>query len=541
MRHAQERFWWEQAQHPNLASRGIQYEDQMMPRLPFNPDRVPPAKDIPPKATSRGGLFGGESDGDKPGGGKNDKDQPITVTQLAALIKDAIVAASPGRLRVVGEVSNFSQRSHWFFSLKDQGASIRCVCFASSARRISFPVEDGMQVVASGRLDFFDAAGNVQLYVDSLQPVGQGALEMRFRALCEELRQLGYFDPDRKKPLPAMPRRVAVVTSRSAAALQDVINTARKRWAGCELMLFDVRVQGSAAAPEIANALDALSKHGPRMGIDAIILTRGGGSIEDLWAFNERVVADAIFRCALPIIAAIGHETDTTVAELVADVRASTPTQAAMTLIPDRYTLDQQVQQLSHRLALVLRRQAESSRHRLDAAARHPLFRRPGDMLQPHADRLASLMGRLRLALPQRVRGEVDHIGTLERRFAPMLTRRVMRDAERLTALSRQLEAVGPGNVLRRGYTYTLGPDGQLLRSAAGVSPGDRLISVLADGRVSSTVTDADATASLPKSTAPLAPRGKRGAKTRINSTGDQPGLFADGGSSSSGDSGGGA
>lgn len=511
-----------------------------MPRLPFNPDRVPPAKNMPPKGASKsGGLFGGESDGDKPRGGKNDKDQPITVTQLAALIKDAIVAAAPGRLRVVGEVSNFSQRAHWFFSLKDETASIRCVCFASNARRISFPVEDGMQVVASGRLDFFDAAGNVQLYVDSLQPVGQGALEMRFRALCEELRQLGYFDPDRKKPLPAMPHRVAVVTSRSAAALQDVINTARKRWAGCELMLFDVRVQGSAAAPEIANALDALSKHGPRMGIDAIILTRGGGSIEDLWAFNERVVADAIFRCPLPIVAAIGHETDTTIAELVADVRASTPTQAAMTLIPDRYTLDQQVQQLSHRLALVLRRQAESSRHRLDAAARHPLFRRPGDMIQPHSDRLVGLVRRLQLALPQRVRADADHMVAIERRLVPVLARRVMRDADHLAALTRQLEAVGPGNVLRRGYTYTLGPGGRLLRSAADVSPGDRLVSVLADGRINSTVTAADATALLPRSTVPPASRGKRAANTRINPTDDQPGLFADGGASSSKDSGG--
>src|SRR5690606_26173107 len=220
---------------------------------------------------------------------------------------------------------NFSDRAHWFFSLKDERATIRCVCFASSARQVECPVRDGMQVVCTGRVDFYDAQGHVQLYVDRIEPVGQGALELRLRQLMEELRELGYFDEAAKKPLPVLPRRVAVVTSRSAAALQDVIDTARRRWAGCRLYLYDVRVQGAAAAPEIARAIDALGRQHKRLRLDAIIVSRGGGSIEDLWAFNERIVAEAIHRCPLPIVAAIGHETDTTVAELVADLRCSTP------------------------------------------------------------------------------------------------------------------------------------------------------------------------------------------------------------------------
>src|SRR5262249_45264333 len=160
--------------------------------------------------------------------------------------------ALPTNLRIVGEVSNLSDRTHWFFSLKDEGATIRCVCFASSARRVGFPMRDGMEVVVTGRVDFYEAQGHLQIYVDKIEPVAAGALELKYRALCEELRRLGYFEQARKKPLPVFPRRLAVVTSRTAAALQDVLNTAAKRWPGMELLLFDVRVQGAAAAPEVA-------------------------------------------------------------------------------------------------------------------------------------------------------------------------------------------------------------------------------------------------------------------------------------------------
>ncbi|MEZ6189922.1 MAG: exodeoxyribonuclease VII large subunit [Phycisphaerales bacterium] len=303
--------------------------------------------------------------------------RPMTVAELAGRVKRALADGLPGKIRVVGEVSNLSNRTHWFFSLKDDAAAMRCVCFATNARRVGFKMRDGMQVVVTGRIDFYDAQGNIQLYIDAIEPVGQGALELRLRQMIEELRELGYFDPEHKLPLPTMPTKIAVVTSRSAAALQDVINTAHRRWAGCRLYLYDVRVQGEQAAGEIAQALGRLSKHGKKIGIDAIILTRGGGSIEDLWAFNERVVADAVYKCTLPIVAAIGHETDTTVAELVADARCATPTQAAMTLVPDRESLEHQVHQAGQRLSLMLRRRLELAQHRLDAASRHTLFHQP--------------------------------------------------------------------------------------------------------------------------------------------------------------------
>ena len=433
------------------------------------------------------------------------RDAPWTVARLAEEIKGALASNLPNKVRVVGEVSNLSDRNHWFFSLKDGpdsgGAAIRSVMFASAARRVGFPVRDGMEVVATGRIDFYDAQGSVQLYVDKLEPVGEGARELALRALMTELRDLGYFAPEHKKPLPAVPTKIAVVTSRSAAALQDVIDTAGRRWGGCELVLVDVRVQGEDAAPGITRALRHLSRHGRILGIDAVLLTRGGGSIEDLWAFNERAVADAVFECTLPVVAAIGHETDTTIAELVADLRCATPTQAAMTLVPDRAVLQEQVDQLGRRLTLSLDRRLEVARHRLDAAARHPLFQRPQRLVDAERQRVDQLAKQLDTAMPRRVADARRH----------------------LDGLSRTLDAVSPQQVLQRGFSYTLGPDGKLLKHVADAGPGMGITTVLADGRVNSVV---DGSSGEPPE--PPTPKRPKPRRTRPNKHADgEPTLFA--------------
>ena len=390
----------------------------------------------------------------------------LSVSEVSAMVKTALATALPAKIRVVGEVSNFSDRTHWFFSLKDDTATLRAVCFASAARRVGFALKDGLQVVATGRIDYYDAQGQIQLYVDKIEPVGEGALDLQFRALCEQLRKLGYFDPERKKGLPGVPQTVAVVTSRTGAALQDVINTANQRWAGCRLLLLDVHVQGAAAAPEIAAAIDALSAQAFRLAIDVIILTRGGGSIEDLWAFNERIVADAVYRCAIPIVAAIGHETDTTIAELVADVRCATPTQAAVTVVPDAAALAHQLDQLHRRLGLVVRRSAEHARHTLAGWRRHPVFARPDRLAAPVRERLTTVADRL--------------VATSLRRASSA--------RDKLDALGRQLAAIGPSNVLHRGYSYTLDPAGRVLRRALDVAAGDRITTVLSEGQLASRV-----------------------------------------------------
>lgn len=465
-----------------------------MPRL-FDPDETPSQ---PPNRDSQ-------------------SDRPITVATLLSHIKSAVNAQLPSKIRVVGEVSNLSDRNHWFFSLKDGEAVIRCVMFASAAKAVRFKARDGVEVVATGRVDVYPAQGQVQLYVDKLEPVGVGELELRLRELVAELRGEGYFDPEHKQQLPAVPTRIAVVTSRSAAALQDVINTAAKRWGGCELVLVDVRVQGEAAAPQIAQAINTLSDHGEALAIDAIILTRGGGSIEDLWAFNERVVADAVYDCTLPIVAAIGHETDVTIAELVADERCATPTQAAMALVPDKAMLDRQVSQSADRMTLALCRRAQHARQRLSALQRHPAMSRPERPVQQARQRVDALTSRLSLALPAVISARQPRLDGLVKALPQAMARRVAREREAVAALARELDAVGPSSVLARGYTYTLGPDGQLLRTADDATQAGRLTTVFADGRVDSAV---DGAASPPPT--PLPPPRRR----RRRKPPPGPGLF---------------
>ena len=445
----------------------------------------------------------------------------MPVAALLAHIKAAVNTHLPGKVRVVGEVSNLSDRNHWFFSLKDGEAVIRCVMFASAARAVRFKARDGVEVVATGRVDVYPAQGSVQLYVDKLEPVGVGELELRLRELINELRGEGYFDDAHKRLLPAMPTRIAVVTSRSAAALQDVIDTAARRWGGCELVLVDVRVQGEQAAPQIAAAINKLSRHGDALGIDAIILTRGGGSIEDLWAFNERAVADAIWDCTLPVVAAIGHETDVTVAELVADHRCATPTQAAMTLVPDRSVLEQQVAQSAGRLTLALKRRAQHDRQRLSAVKRHPAMSRPDRWVSRARQQFDSLATRLDRALPALTAACLPKLDTLARALPQAMARRLARDTETLDALQRELDAVGPASVLARGFTYTLGPDGELLRSAQAASSAGRLTTVFPDGRVESGV-EGSSSAAAPIEPEPApAPR-----KRRRRRPPPGPGLF---------------
>lgn len=443
----------------------------------------------------------------------------MSVAMLMGAIKSAVNQQLPGKVRVVGEISNLSDRNHWFFSLKDGEAVIRCVMFASAARAVRFKARDGVEVVATGRVDVYPAQGQVQFYIDRLEPVGEGALEQQLRELINQLRGEGYFDPAHKRPLPAMPTRIAVVTSKSAAALQDVIDTAARRWAGCELVLVDVRVQGEAAAPQIAQAINTLSTHGRTLGIDAIILTRGGGSIEDLWAFNERVVADAIYHCSLPIVAAIGHETDVTVAELVADHRCATPTQAAMTLVPDRAMLERQVSQSADRLMLALRRRTQHERQRLSAAERHPAMSRPERLVQQARRSLEALAGRLDRVLPALIGKHAPRLDALAKALPMAMTRRLTRDTETLESLARELDAVGPASVLSRGYTYTLAPDGAVLRSAEAASAAGRLTTVFADGRVDSTVAGS-------ASAAPTTPLGPPRKRQRRRKPPAGPGLF---------------
>ncbi len=473
-----------------------------MTRLPFDPGKLP-KRDVGKPARRERARVAGSAAG---------ADEALTVTQVALLIKQTLATRLPPKLKVVGELSNIRDRRHWYLSLKDEENVIDCVMFASAAAKVAFRPEQGQQVVATGHLDFYGPQGRIQLYLDQLEPVGMGALELRFRQLCEELRAAGYFDDRRKKPLPVYPQRLAVVTSRSGAAWQDVIRTARQRWPGIGLCLVDVRVQGADAAPQIARAIAMLSARHERWGVDAVILTRGGGSLEDLWAFNERIVADALRDCRVPVVAAVGHETDTTIAELVADLRCSTPTQAAASLVPDQATEHQHLDQLGRRLRIGLVRHTQHQRARLEAVARHAWFRRPAEYVK-----------RLKREMDQRQR----RLGAAARQAS--------RDRRRhVDALARQLAAVSPLRVLERGYSLTTDDEGRILRSAGQVRAGQMIRTRLADGRVDSRVLGAGdeqrahgQALKQARSASGDPDRGATGRKGKPNrDDGDQPGLF---------------
>ncbi|MFU8829429.1 MAG: exodeoxyribonuclease VII large subunit [Phycisphaerales bacterium] len=460
-------------------------------------------------------------------GSSEEPNRPLSVAQLATHIEGALRDGLPLKLSVRGEISGFKNQTHWYFTLKDSHAVIGCVMFASAARRQKIQPRNGDEVVLTGRVEFWGKGGRVQFYADAIEPVGQGSLEQRYQRLIAELRGLGWFELERKRPLPTFPKRVAVVTSRTGAALQDVIDTANRRCPSVELCTVDVRVQGEAAAPQVSAAIDWLSTNHGKLGIDAIILTRGGGSLEDLWAFNERVVAQSIVDCSVPVVAAIGHETDTTIAELVADERCATPTQAVMRLLPDAAALLEQVHQLGRRLDARLSRMLAEERRHFASLTRRPAFvdrfsavashrqllgqlgarlkhcpnqistdrtrrlfalserlsqHRPRTALDARLRRLDVLSFRLKSAMRSRLRTSehTDRFDQLHNAFA----RHLERLSDRTNSLGRELEVVSPLRILARGYTVTTDDDGRLLRTASEAQRERALITRFADGTV---------------------------------------------------------
>lgn len=455
-------------------------------RLAFDPARMAAPPESPAKADA-------------------EKDRPLRVRDLAGLINEALRSGVPRPVRVVGEVTGFRDRTHWWFNLTDDEATISCVMFASAAKSVRFSPEDGVEVVVSGRVEHYAEQGRTQLYVTKLEPVGAGAMDARLRALMEELRARGYFDPERKRPLPWFPRRVAVITSRTGAALQDVLSTMKKRCPAVDVAVIDALVQGPGAVAGVVGALGMIANRHELLGIDAVILTRGGGSAEDLGAFNDRAIAEAIVRCPVPVVAAIGHETDTTIAELVADERCATPTQAAVRLTPDREQVGVQLESLSRRLRAAARGAMHSRRLAVSTLAERLGARRPERIYAQRRIALADAGLRLDAALRGRV-ARVDLLA-LRARLDRAAQGAVRLRAERLRGAARSLEAVGPASVLSRGFSVTFGPDGRAVKSPKQVKIGDRVRTRVREGEFVSIVGDEQPDrASRPKP----APGGKR-------------------------------
>ncbi len=391
----------------------------------------------------------------------------VTVGQITHAIAGMLGEAFP-HVVVRGQISNLRRpgSGHVYFSLKDDDAQLACAMWRSNAGRLRFQPEHGQEVVATGHIDVYPPRGSYQLIVRDLAPLGVGELHLRFEALKKQLHGEGLFAPERKQSLPLLPRRVAVVTSRSTAALQDLLRIARRRMPACWVTLFPARVQGQGAADEVAAALDLLPSVGE---FDVVIVTRGGGSLEDLWAFNEEVVARAIARCPVPVVSAVGHEIDTTIADLVADARAATPSEAAELVFPDTEELVARVQDGRARLGRAVTDRIRREREHLHALERTHALARPADLLQRAA----------------------QDLDEWERRGADALSRRVATARDRLSRTAGHLSAVSPLAVLDRGYAIATRDGARApLRDAASVTVGDSVDVRLARGRLRATVTD---------------------------------------------------
>ena len=329
----------------------------------------------------------------------------VTVSRLNAIIKNLLTENLPTTIRLVGEISNFTRAGsgHLYLTLKDARSEIRAVMWRSATEALKFKPADGMEVIATGHIDVYAPRGQYQFYVRKLEPKGVGALELAFRQLRQKLEAEGLFDPNRKKTIPRIPGRIAVVTSETGAAIRDILQTLGRRFPCATVLLYPVRVQGDGAAEQIANAINHLNRQVSQLGgIDVMIIGRGGGSLEDLWAFNEECVARAIFASAIPVISAVGHEVDITISDLVADLRAATPTAAAELAVPVLDDLLDQLSDQADRLRRAQRHRIDLARSRLETATRFEWFRDPLSSVRRHDQRIDEVSSRLRLSWSKR-------------------------------------------------------------------------------------------------------------------------------------------
>ena len=368
-----------------------------------------------------------------------------SVTQLTRMIKLTLNESLPGKIVLTGEISNYKPHSsgHLYLTLKDENAQVTAVMWKSAFGKLKFRPANGMAVIATGRVDVYEPQGKYQFYIDKLEPSGAGALDLAFRQLAEKLRKEGLFDEIHKKPLPKFPATIAIVTSPTGAAVKDIDRTLSRRFPAVRKLLYPVAVQGEKAAGEIASAVKELNRRRAELGgIDLMIVGRGGGSLEDLWAFNEEVVARAIFASEIPVISAVGHEIDVTIADMVADQRVATPTAAAELAVPDRNELQQNLRQYQYRMEHSLHRRCESARSGLRQLAGRTMFVRPLDLLRNKRqllDERTAILSRHFSDLLRRADGLIDNFADILRRIEPHTA--LARAGTRLAELQHHLQS----------------------------------------------------------------------------------------------------
>lgn len=399
----------------------------------------------------------------------------LEVSQVSSYIKEMLDSDSLlGSLCIRGELSNYKKypSGHHYFTLKDGKSQLKCVMFRSSASRLRFRPENGMTVLAAGRITVYERDGAYQLYCVSMTPEGAGDLAVAFEQLKKKLSAEGLFAQEHKKPLPPYPHRIAIITSSAGAAVHDMLRILRHRYPLAEVKLLPVRVQGQEAAGEIAAALDYANRY---QVADLIITGRGGGSMEDLWAFNEEIVARAIYRSKIPVISAVGHEPDVTISDYVADLRAATPSNAAELCTPDQQELRTYLTGVQQHMAGILNRQLALYRQQLKRRMEARVLRSPEEYLGDRRQQLDSLTEQLAKAMAAQLREGRNQLLLRQQQLKPAFGSALEKKHRETATIAARLDAMSPLKVLARGYSITENDRGQAILSASELYPGDHI------------------------------------------------------------------
>jgi exodeoxyribonuclease VII large subunit len=435
----------------------------------------------------------------------------FSVSELSQEIKNLLERQYPD-VWVSGEVSNFraAGSGHLYFTLKDASAQLRAVCFRNQARYLKFKPEDGISVIARGHLSVYESRGEYQLYVEYLEPAGLGALQLAFEQLKQKLAAEGLFETARKKPLPLLPAAIGVVTSPTGAVIRDILRVLRRRFRNMNVLIYPVKVQGEGAAEEIVEGIRYFNR---KQNVDVMIVGRGGGSLEDLWAFNEEVVARAIAASEIPVISAVGHETDFTIADFVADLRAPTPSAAAELVVHRKQDFITELENRARRMVQIIRLQLSEARQRLTELRMHHAFQTLATRLAERGQRVddaiavleRSMRSRLNVARQEWLRASAGVVrydfrrllglksaALVERlgRFDAALSRYLTERRSRLAHLEAILKERSPLIILQRGYSITRDAAGKIIRDAEAVALGSDISVRLARGELAATVKD---------------------------------------------------
>ncbi|WP_200826816.1 exodeoxyribonuclease VII large subunit [Marinobacterium lutimaris] len=427
--------------------------------------------------------------------------------QVKSLLENSFLS-----IQVIGEISNFARPSsgHWYFTLKDSKAQVRCAMFRGRNTATGFVPREGDEVVVTARVSLYEGRGDYQLICERMEKSGLGQLQQAFEALKAKLDKEGLFEQSRKRPLPAHPKHLGVVTSPTGAAIHDILTVLKRRFPGLPVTLYPTAVQGQEAAGQIVRAIELANRHASA---DVLIVGRGGGSLEDLWPFNEEAVARAILDSAIPVVSAVGHEVDVSISDLVADQRAATPSAAAEMLSPDRNALNLRLQQLRRRLLSRMSWQLDKKRQQLNSARQR--LRHPGDKVREHMQavdrlelrlaratnrhiqlqrsRLEQLQRRLQRVTPiNRINQHRERLTQIEQLMPRLMQAHLERSRLRLAQQSGKLQSVSPLATLERGYSILLDSKGQAVSDSTRVNPGDKLEARLHQGRLQCTVDSID-------------------------------------------------